>query len=288
VNKNRKSIIVFLLLVLGITYVWEIGIYRAGISYGSAKYNAFMVGLMWFPAICVYAAKWICKEKIRFGLKSEINLLPSCSRKNGKYYILAVTVPFIYILAADFLIYLRYPEQFNFDKISEKSIMIGFLMSFGVGIIYSLIEALGEEIGWRGFLMPRLAKEMSMPAVIIVSGTIWGLWHAPIVYQGHTFGLKYKGAPWGGIVLMCLFCIFIGAWFYYLYVRSGSILVCALAHGFHNIVWSNFALFGVEGKNAEAMLEQLKINCMLLVPAMLLGGWAFWRLWGRNTESGEN
>lgn len=286
-NKNRKSTIVFLFLVMGITYIWEIGIYKAGVSYGSAKYNALVIGIMWFPAICAYVAKWICKEQIRFGAKSEINLLPLCNRKNGKYYILAVIAPFVYMLTADFLIYLRYPERFDFSEISGKSVMIGFLMSFGVGIIYSLIEALGEEIGWRGFLMPRLAKEMPMPAMIIVSGTVWGLWHAPIVYQGHAFGLKYKGAPWGGIALMCLFCICIGAWFYYLYVRSDSILVCALAHGFHNIVHSNFALFGVKGKNAETMLEQFEINCVLLIPAMLLGMWAFWRLCRENTKSAK-
>lgn len=282
-NKNRKSIIVFLLLVMGITYIWEIGIYKAGVSYGSVKYNALVVGIMWFPAFSVYVTKWICKEKIRFGLKSEINLLPSYNRKNGKYYIMAAIAPFIYILAANFLIYLRYPEQFDFSGVSGKSVISGILMVSGVGIIYSLIEALGEEIGWRGFLMPRLAKEMPMPAMIIVSGTIWGLWHAPIVYQGHAFGLEYKSAPWGGIVLMCLFCIFIGAWFYYLYVRSNSILVCALGHGFHNVVHPNFALFGVKVKSAEVMLEQFEVNCILLIPAMLLGAWAFWRLCRKNT-----
>ena len=55
----------------------------------------------------------------------------------------------------------------------------------GLGTI-SAIEVLifvlviGEEIGWRGFLMPRLRGRMSLPAAGLVTGIVWTLWHLPI------------------------------------------------------------------------------------------------------------
>jgi membrane protease YdiL (CAAX protease family) len=58
----------------------------------------------------------------------------------------------------------------------------------GIGSI-SAIEVLifvlviGEEIGWRGFLMPRLRGRMSLPAAGLATGVVWSLWHLPIYLQ---------------------------------------------------------------------------------------------------------
>ena len=45
------------------------------------------------------------------------------------------------------------------------------------------VLVIGEEIGWRGFLMPRLRARMSLPAAGLVTGIIWTVWHLPIYLQ---------------------------------------------------------------------------------------------------------
>jgi hypothetical protein len=45
-------------------------------------------------------------------------------------------------------------------------------------LIFVLV--IGEEIGWRGFLLPRLRERMSLPAAGLVTGVIWTAWHLPI------------------------------------------------------------------------------------------------------------
>lgn len=278
-SKNRKSIMLYISIVFLITYIWEIGVFASGISYGSVRYQAWMVGIMWFPAVAVWLTKLLTKEKIRFGLQSEIGFVVKDHRKNGRYYVLAVLAPVvIYMVGANAIVYVFYSENFDFTGISAKSVINAVVMALGVGIIYSLIQGLGEEIGWRGFLMPRLRKQVPMPAMLVISGIIWGLWHAPLLWNGHLFGTDYKWAPWGGILMMCVFCIFYGAWCYYLYVRSGSIFVCALAHGLHNICYSSFILIGVKEELLEDMMNQFGVVCLTLLPAMFLGAWAFWRL----------
>jgi membrane protease YdiL (CAAX protease family) len=51
------------------------------------------------------------------------------------------------------------------------------------GLLVSLVLALGEEIGWRGYLLPRLV-DAHVPRALLVSGVIWGLWHLPLIVSG--------------------------------------------------------------------------------------------------------
>jgi hypothetical protein len=54
-----------------------------------------------------------------------------------------------------------------------------------VATIPAIARALGEEIGWRGFLVPELAKVSSFAAVGLISGSLWALWHAPMILFSH-------------------------------------------------------------------------------------------------------
>lgn len=99
-----------------------------------------------------------------------------------------------------------------------------------VGAIINTIPALGEEIGWRGFLLPRLMP-LGPVGAILVSGVIWGLWHAPLILLGY----NYPGvAPWLGQLAMIGMCIVVGGVFGWLRLRSGSVWPAALAHGSFN------------------------------------------------------
>lgn len=90
----------------------------------------------------------------------------------------------------------------------------------------NIIFALGEEIGWRGFLLPRLMP-LGQWQALIISGIIWGLWHAPAIAQGH----NYPDHPILGILLMTVFCILLGIIFGWMYLNTRSPWVAALAHG---------------------------------------------------------
>ena len=98
------------------------------------------------------------------------------------------------------------------------------------GALINTIPALGEELGWRGWLLPRLLPLGPVPA-IIASGVIWGLWHAPLVLLGY----NYPGVPgWLGVLAMMGMCTAIGGVFGWLRLRSGSVWPSALAHGSFN------------------------------------------------------
>jgi uncharacterized protein len=51
-----------------------------------------------------------------------------------------------------------------------------------MALVWPVLAALGEEIGWRGLLLPRLERRMGLLPAAIVVGLIWGLWHLPPDY----------------------------------------------------------------------------------------------------------
>ncbi|MFY7068250.1 CPBP family intramembrane glutamic endopeptidase [Nocardiopsis changdeensis] len=111
----------------------------------------------------------------------------------------------------------------------------------------NLLPALGEELGWRGWLLPKLMPLGTLPA-LLVSGVIWGVWHAPLVLLGY----NYPDAPgWLAVVMMTGMCTVVGAVFGWLRLRSGSVWPAALAHAAFNGAGGTYLLFAAAGEHID-------------------------------------
>lgn len=139
-------------------------------------------------------------------------------------------------------------------------LIAGQLFNVLIGSVINLVPALGEEIGWRGWLVSRLAP-LGKTATVLVSGVAWGLWHAPLILLGY----NYPGVPgWLGLLAMTGMTISFGAIFAWLRLASGSVWPAALAHGALNAAAGLFLVF-----SATTDLD-------MLVVAPL--GWSGWIL----------
>lgn len=109
------------------------------------------------------------------------------------------------------------------------------------------VAALGEEIGWRGWLLPKLLPLGTMPALTI-SGVLWALWHAPVIL----LGFNYPSTPgWLGLVCMTAMCITVGSVLAWLRMRSGSVWPAALGHGAFNAAGGLALVFGAAGQKID-------------------------------------
>lgn len=108
----------------------------------------------------------------------------------------------------------------------------------------NVLFAFGEELGWRGFLLPNLMP-LGQWKAILLSGVIWGIWHAPAVAQG----LNYPGYPVLGIFMMIVFCVLLGTIFSWLTLNTRSPWSAALSHGAVNAVAGLPVLFFQPGFN---------------------------------------
>lgn len=118
-----------------------------------------------------------------------------------------------------------------------------------IGALVNLLPALGEELGWRGWLLPKLMRYGAVPA-ILVSGVLWGLWHAPLILLGYNYPL----APgWLGVLAMTGMCIVVGAVFGWLRLRSNSVWPAALAHGTFNAAAGFYIIFVAAGQPVDTL-----------------------------------
>ncbi len=105
----------------------------------------------------------------------------------------------------------------------------------GAGLFISIGFAFCEEIGWRGYMLPKLLGLGAMTAVFVV-GFLQGMWHLPLMLM-----TSYYHADGNPMIVVPLFLVTLtlaGAFFGFLRLWTGSVWPVAIAHGVFNIVWN--------------------------------------------------
>jgi len=92
-------------------------------------------------------------------------------------------------------------------------------------ILVSTWAQAGEEVGWRGFALPRLAHQLGLAAASILLGVIWALWHLPLFFLPGT-GSDGQSFP---LYMLHITAISVAmAWLYW--KTGGSLLLVMLMH----------------------------------------------------------
>jgi membrane protease YdiL (CAAX protease family) len=110
---------------------------------------------------------------------------------------------------------------------TSQVILLWTFLALTAGSVRTLASALGEQIGWSGFLMPRLAERFGFTGAALIGGGVWASWHLPILFFSdfHTSTPVWFFLPCFVIELMGLSVIIL-----WLRLRSGSVWPGALAH----------------------------------------------------------
>lgn len=256
---NVKQILIFLAITFGVTYGVEIFVIAPMV--GSVDVNkamlaqALIVMVMFIPALGVVLTRMITKEGFRGkDLYFSIHL-----KDDLKYYGIVWPLFAVLILAGAILYFLIFPAQYDENMgyaaallnaqletpMTVKEIRQVMIMQIAVGVVFApfanIINCLGEEWGWRGYLLPKLLKQFKVVPAVLISGMIWGIWHAPLIVLGHNYGTGYPGFPIMGILAMCVFCVVIGTILSYVTIKTNSCVPAILGHSMIN----GFATTGI-------------------------------------------
>lgn len=123
------------------------------------------------------------------------------------------------------------PEQIQQMKEQAEAfpvhpIWIGLVQALIAGITVNAIAGFGEELGWRGLLQKELSG-MGFWTSSLLIGLIWGVWHAPLILQGH----NYPENPVVGVFMMICWTMLLSPLFSLVRLKSGSVIAAAVMHG---------------------------------------------------------
>jgi membrane protease YdiL (CAAX protease family) len=122
-------------------------------------------------------------------------------------------------------------------------ILIILLQSLVFGPTVNAVAGFGEELGWRGLLVKEF-NFMGFWKSSALIGLIWGIWHAPLILQGH----NYPQHPQIGVLFMICWTVLLAPLFGYIRVKANSVIAAAVLHGTVNAV-AGLAILVISGGN---------------------------------------
>lgn len=287
-NAKITPILVFLSVSFGLSWLFALPLWFTG-GLANPFFIVFALLMMFTPAIAALVVVFFVEKHPDARARRHALGLGSV-RPVGRflrYLALALVVPTALILVALPIgaLFGVYPADFvNFSGFQETidaqlaavgqatlPIPIGLLVvaqfaNVLIGAVINTIPAFGEELGWRGWLLPKLMPLGIVPAILI-SGVIWGLWHAPLILLGY----NYPGAPgWLALTAMVGMTTVVGAVFSWLRIRSASVWPAALAHGAFNAAAGFSLVFVMAGESFNPLQATILGWSGWLVPLVLV------------------
>lgn len=133
--------------------------------------------------------------------------------------------------------------QSQLSALPVHPIWIGLVQSLFAGVTVNAVAGFGEELGWRG-LLQREFSFMGFWKSSAIIGVIWGIWHAPLILQGH----NYSQHPLAGVLMMTVFTLLLSPIFSYIRLKAKSTIAAAILHGTLNAT-SGLSILVIEGGN---------------------------------------
>jgi membrane protease YdiL (CAAX protease family) len=275
-KQNNADLACFLGLTLVCSCVFYVLIISAGhVGAGGGNYVG---GLMWCPALGAFLT-----VRIR---RLDIRSLGLAWGGDGRYAAIGYLTPLAYATLAYALVWVCgggfFPDPAAITAIGTKLgwhidntalfVLLYLLLLGTITIIASLGHALGEEIGWRGFLAPHLVGRLGFTGSAVLTGLIWTAWHLPLLL----FADYNSGTLWW-FALSCFTVMVVGlsvilTW---LRLKSNSIWPCAIFHASHNLFIQGFfsPLTGAKGGITSYLIGEFGVAVPAVVALFAIGFW---------------
>jgi membrane protease YdiL (CAAX protease family) len=188
-----------------------------------------------------------------------------------KYLVLALVIPIAYSIAIYGIVWTT--GLAGFQKPSPN-----LVLAVLPGLIFACFTALGEEIGWRGFLVPYLFKNWTFIRTVLVSWIIWAIWHYPAIIWADYHSDVNRLFDIASLTLTIFGLSSMTAW---MRLKSGSIWPPVLWHGMHNLlVQGVFLSMTNETEISKYLVDDFGLGVM--ATSLLLGIFFLWK--ARNDE----
>lgn len=261
VANDRRAIVTYLLLTLALSAVfWTIMIRAGTLRVGGGVY---VLLLMWCPGVAGITTQLIHHRTLR-GLGWKWG--------STRDQLISYFLPVLYGGVVYGLVWATALGVFDAGQVPAGGMGRFLAVIATIGFLQSLLSATGEEIGWRGFLVPHLSRVTSFRNTGLISGGIWAFWHWPILlFADYNAGTIW----WYGLACFSIMVVGLSFAMAWLRLHSGSLWTGAILHATHNLyIQGVFDRVTVDSGPTEWIIGEFGIGLAL---ALVIVGWMFWR-----------
>jgi uncharacterized protein len=221
-NKPDKPLIYFFIIAFALA--WAVMALPIAQNFGlfseELPFEILLIFGSWMPNIAAFIViGFIIKQKggIRKLLKGWLKW-----RMHPGWYLLALS-PILFGFVTIWVYQWMYGYSPSTELFADPAMFIGLL------VLITITGAMGEELGWRGFALPRLQLLMNALSASVLLGILWSLWHLPLWFAG----LGFETIPfWAYMLIGISFSILVTA---ACNSSGGSLLIATLFHLFLNV-----------------------------------------------------
>ena len=292
---DQRRVLVFLAFAFVIAWATGLVVYLTGGLTDSPTVFAGLslwvvlvsTGYMFAPAAANVLTRLVTGEGF-----ADLGLRPHF-RRAWRWWVVAWLAPPLLTLVGVALFYGLFPQNFDSSLAGvtgllggagvEPSSIPGGVWGFvALQVVQAVVLApflnglftLGEEFGWRAYLLPKLVP-LGWRRAVVVLGVVWGVWHWPVVAMGYNYGFDYPVAPWLGMLVMVVFTFAVGTLLAWLTLRADSVWPAVIGHAAVNGIGAIGLLF-VQGQ-PSSLLGPAVTGLVVGLPWLAVALWLVWR-----------
>lgn len=241
------AVTVFVVIACGLAWLVALPLWLSGEGLSSPLFPVIAVAMMFTPLLAALVVVFFVQKPRPGSIPEYLGLWPLRPAKRtiwlvvvGLFGSILLVVATVFLAAALGLVTLDLVNFSGFAAAVAAAtgstiaapaavLVVIQLLTIPFGAVINSFVTIGEEVGWRGWLLPSLLPLGKWPALLI-SGAIWGFWHSPLILLGYNFAQP----NWFGVALMIVATMFLGTLFGWLRLRTASVWPSVVAHGAFN------------------------------------------------------
>ena len=229
-DSARNKAIAFVALTFALSFPFYVLIISAGTV--NAAGGLYVAGIMWCPGLACLLTRLIFQRNLR-GIGGRWG--------KTRYQVSGYVIPLVACVAVYGLAWATGIGGLSFERLRRGHDLFGIVatasplstitLTATLVLLELAIFTTGEELGWRGLLVPELATLLGYPRAALITGLVWAVFHYPLIlYADYN-----SGAPlWYVTVVFTVGIVagsFVVSW---LRLRSGSLWTAVIMHASHN------------------------------------------------------
>ncbi len=255
--EQKYQTLAFIVIVLLASWLTQIIIFTGMVP------ARFTIIYMFIPAVIAVIFFFLFEKN---PIRRQLNLF--ISRLSLRSIGFAIIYPVIWFLGVTVVAITAGLGQLNTDFLPELT-STPYLLGYLMAVIAGLPIFLGEEYGWRGYLLPKLTDQHGKIKAVLLVGLVWGLWHIPSYY------IAYSSMNIGDPIILTLIGVSVGVvasfpYAYAFYLTKGNIIPAVIIHSVYDITavkifFGTPSVAGLMEGSAGLLLIKWPIALLLIV-----------------------